>query len=140
MERAVTTGKLEGRIGKRQFEILSADFVLDRHGGAWLLEFNMSPVLKDPRDAPKVNDADMIRGALHIVAPHDTGNQGEWDFAGEFVGVPPQPKKPPAAPTQETNLERESEQGVAPPSEQGVAPAREQGAAPSEQGVAPARE
>merc|ERR1711972_209960 len=110
MERAVTTGKLEGRIGKRQFEILSADFVLDRHGGAWLLEFNMSPVLKDPRDAPKVNDADMIRGALHVVVPHDGGSQGEWEFAGP----PPQPRKPPATHAQETDPAKESEQGVAP--------------------------
>jgi len=94
MECAVHSGKLEGRLGKSQFEILSADYIVDIHGDVWLFEFNMSPVLKDPRDAPKVNDADMIRGALHIVAPWEKGSETEWDLAGEFRGNPPQPKAP----------------------------------------------
>lgn len=92
MDQAVSSGKLEGRPGKRQFEILSADFIVDTSGSVWLFEFNMSPVLKDPQDAPKVNDADMIRGALSIVVPWEHGSPGLWDFAGEFHGVPPQPK------------------------------------------------
>merc|ERR1712129_78012 len=98
IERAVAQGKLEGRAGKKQFEIFSADFIVDTHGGVWLFEFNMSPVLKDPKDAPNVNDADMIRGALSIVAPWEGGSPGLWDFAGEFVGslVPP---KAPAVPS-----------------------------------------
>merc|ERR1711957_235126 len=87
--KAVKDGKLEGRPGKKQFEILSSDFLLDTHGRAWLFEFNMSPVLKDPQDSPTVNDADMIRGALSIVAPWDKGDQGLWDYAGSFEGVPP---------------------------------------------------
>lgn len=95
MERAVHSGKLEGRLGKKQFEILSADYIVDANGGVWLFEFNMSPVLKDPKDAPQVNDADMIRGALHIVAPCENGSEAQWDFAGEFIGNPPQPKAPP---------------------------------------------
>merc|ERR1719401_1884677 len=95
MERAITSGKLEGRTGKKQFEILSADFIVDTHGDVWLFEFNMSPVLKDPQDAPKVNDAEMIRGALHLVVPWENGSQTQWDFAGEFQGVAPQPKPPP---------------------------------------------
>ncbi|CAJ1427595.1 unnamed protein product [Effrenium voratum] len=66
IERAVTLGRLEGRLGKIQFEIFSADFIVDAHGDVWLFEFNMSPVLKDPKDEPKVNDADMVRGALSI--------------------------------------------------------------------------
>lgn len=94
MNKAVTEGKLEGRVGKRQFEILSADFMVDTHGDVWLFEFNMSPVLKDPKDEPKVNDAEMIRGALHIVCPFEGGSAGLWDFAGEFHGQPPQPKAP----------------------------------------------
>merc|ERR1719498_1178058 len=81
MERAVTLGKLEGRLGKRQFEILSADFIVDRNRDVWLFEFNMSPVLKDPKDAPKVNHANMVRGALSIVSPWSGGSPGLWDFA-----------------------------------------------------------
>ncbi|CAK0912214.1 unnamed protein product, partial [Prorocentrum cordatum] len=76
MSTAVSEGKLEGRMGKRQFEILSADFMVDTHGAVWLFEFNMSPVLKDPKDEPKVNDAEMIRGALHLVCPCEGGSAG----------------------------------------------------------------
>jgi len=119
IERAVTEGKLEGRLGKKQFEILSADFIVNTNGDVWLFEFNMSPVLKDPQDAPKVNDAAMIRGALSIVVPWDGGNPGLWDFAGEFHGVAPQPKPPVA---------------TVPPDE---APQDKSGAAPGGGGPAP---
>merc|ERR1712066_983130 len=95
MSRGIESGKLEGRLGKKQFEILSADYIVDSHGDVWLFEFNMSPVLKDPHDAPKVNDSEMIRGALHLVVPWENGSQTQWDFAGEFQGVAPQPKPPP---------------------------------------------
>jgi len=94
MERAVREGKLEGRLGKKQFEILSADFIVNNSGDVWLFEFNMSPVLKDPQDSPKVNDADMIRGALSIVVPWEKGDPGLWDFAGEFHGAAPLPSAP----------------------------------------------
>jgi len=103
IERAVSDGKLEGRLGKRQFEIFSADFMVDARGDVWLFEFNMSPVLKDPKDAPKVNDAEMVRGALSIVAPWERGSPGLWDFAGEFHGAPPKPRKP--APVEEGSKE-----------------------------------
>ncbi|CAE7435849.1 unnamed protein product [Symbiodinium sp. CCMP2592] len=96
IERAVALGKLEGRLNKVQFEIFSADFIVDTRGDVWLFEFNMSPVLKDPKDAPKVNDADMVRGALSIVAPWSGGSPSLWDFAGEFKGQKPQPKAPTA--------------------------------------------
>jgi len=99
MNRAVSEGKLEGRLGKKQFEILSADFIIDTSGAVWLFEFNMSPVLKDPQDAPKVNDADMIRGALSIVDPWEGGSPGLWDFAGEFIGDPPATTELAPAPT-----------------------------------------
>jgi len=92
IETAVTGGKLEGRLGKLQFEIFSADFIVDTNEDVWLFEFNMSPVLKDPKDAPKVNDADMVRGALSIVSPWQGGSPGLWDFAGEFRGAAPTPK------------------------------------------------
>lgn len=106
IERAVAQGKLEGRLGKTQFEIMSADFCVDKDYGVWLLEFNMSPVLKDPEDAPKVNDADMINGALSIVAPWDQGDPGNWDFVAEFVGEAPKPKEPPPPSGGEQNTEQ----------------------------------
>jgi len=97
IERAVQQNKLEGRLGKTQFEIMSSDFCVDTDYDVWLLEFNMSPVLKDPQDSPKVHDADMINGALSIVAPWEKGDPGQWDFVGEYIGVAPKPKEPPAS-------------------------------------------
>ena len=35
----------------------------------FLLEFNTSPVLKDPKDSPETNDGAMIEAALGIVFP-----------------------------------------------------------------------
>lgn len=95
ISKAVAESKLEGRPGKRQFEIFSADFMVDMHGDVWFFEFNMSPVLKDPQDAPKVNDADMIRGALSVVAPYEGGGPGLWDFVAEYLS-PPKPARPAA--------------------------------------------
>lgn len=93
VRRGVAQGKLEGRPSKRQFEILSSDFIVDTHGEVWLFEFNMSPVLKDPQDSPQTHDADMITAALEIVVPREGGDgPGDWDFAGEFVGQPPAPQ------------------------------------------------
>jgi len=94
IRRGVQQGKLEGRPGKRQFEILSSDFIVDTRGDVWLFEFNMSPVLKDPRDSPMVHDGDMITAALDIVSPWEHSSEGQWDFAGEFVGEPPAPGPP----------------------------------------------
>ena len=47
-----------GRLKKIQFEIFSADFIVDTFGGvasriAKVFEFNMSPVLKDPEGRPE---------------------------------------------------------------------------------------
>jgi len=95
VRRGVEEGKLEGRLGRRQFEILSADFIVDTHDKVWLFEFNMSPVLKDKKESPKVHDADMITPALDIVVPWEEGTVGNWDLAGEFVGQAPVPKAPP---------------------------------------------
>lgn len=84
MKKAIDGRRLEPRPGKRQFEIFSADFLIDTSGKAWFFEFNMSPVLKDHTDDSANNDADMIRGALSIVFPHRFGNPGLWEFAGEY--------------------------------------------------------
>jgi len=135
IRRAVAQGKLEGRPGKKQFEILSSDFIVDTRGDVWLFEFNMSPVLKDPQDSPQVHDADMITAALDIVVPHEGGSPGMWDFVEEFVGKeppPPQPKKDGAAskstptatavPDEPTKVDDKQVDGQA-PSEEAAGPA-----------------
>mmetsp|Transcript_70118 Transcript_70118/g.227470 ORF Transcript_70118/g.227470 Transcript_70118/m.227470 type:complete len:466 (+) Transcript_70118:390-1787(+) len=86
VKQAVEQGKLEGRDGKKQFEIFSADFVLDTSGKAWLLEFNFDPVLRDDDRHASTDDSAMVRAALSIVLPWEQGSPGFWDFAGEFVG------------------------------------------------------
>lgn len=88
--RAAEQGKLEGR-DKKQFEIISADFVVTNDFDVYLLEFNSGPVLKDPEDHPENNDAGMINGALHIVEPWEHGDEDRWDFVAEVKGVPPKP-------------------------------------------------
>eukprot|EP00927_Polykrikos_kofoidii_P027626 TRINITY_DN24238_c0_g1_i2.p1 TRINITY_DN24238_c0_g1~~TRINITY_DN24238_c0_g1_i2.p1 ORF type:complete len:573 (-),score=120.26 TRINITY_DN24238_c0_g1_i2:379-1992(-) len=87
ISRAVEQGKLEGRV-KKQFEIISADFMVTEDFEVSLLEFNTGPVLKDPEDSPEVNDAGMIMGALHIVEPWEHGDNNQWDFALECKGAP----------------------------------------------------
>lgn len=115
IRRGVGNGKLEGRPGKRQFEILSADFIVDKNDNVWLFEFNMSPVLKDPQDSPLVHDSDMITAALEIVVPRENGTgPGNWDFAGEFIGQPPVFEKkpgPPVAQTQQSNAQAAPDSG-----------------------------
>ena len=105
--RAVASRQLEGRPDRAQFEILSADYMVDedfnvrrafrsmgeRTGRTtglvakcifesckmlevFLLEFNMSPVLKDPKDSPETNDGAMIEAALGIVFPDGPDRTG----------------------------------------------------------------
>ena len=51
--KAIEQNKLQTRPSKRQFEIFSADFMLDNSGRLWLIEFNFTPVLYDPKFANK---------------------------------------------------------------------------------------
>eukprot|EP00929_Paragymnodinium_shiwhaense_P112468 TRINITY_DN80723_c0_g1_i1.p1 TRINITY_DN80723_c0_g1~~TRINITY_DN80723_c0_g1_i1.p1 ORF type:complete len:524 (-),score=123.13 TRINITY_DN80723_c0_g1_i1:121-1692(-) len=88
---AVEHGKLEGR-PKKQFEIISADFMVDEDFKVYLLEFNAGPVLKDPEDHPTNNDAGMIMGALHIVEPWEQGDINKWDKILECKGKPLKPE------------------------------------------------
>jgi len=88
IKRAAEQGKLEGR-NKVQFEIFSADFIVDLDMGVYLLEFNMGPVLKDAEDSPDVHDAGMVNGAMHIVEPWEGGDIDKWDFVFEVKGKPP---------------------------------------------------
>jgi len=75
--RAVEERKLEGR-ETAQFEIMSADYIVDQDNNVFLLEFNTSPVLKDPKDSPDVHDGDMITGALGIVFPWEGSDSSPW--------------------------------------------------------------
>jgi len=81
VKRLVAQKKLEGTPGRPQFEIMSADYIVDTNKDVWLFEFNTSPVLKDPETSPDVHDADLIQGALSIVVPWDGGDPGLWDLA-----------------------------------------------------------
>ena len=47
--RAIDQGRLRGREEKAQYEIFSADFILDESEKLWCIEFNFTPVLYDPR-------------------------------------------------------------------------------------------
>jgi hypothetical protein len=97
------------RPAKKQFEVFSADFMLDTSGKLWIIEFNFSPVLYDPSFASEdtlttdglkryhelylkegkdaqVNDGDMIRDAVTIAFydSKDLPSTSKWDAAGEF--------------------------------------------------------
>lgn len=106
--RAVETGKLQGRPradavaetsyagpGKRQFELLSADFLIDTTGRPWMFEFNLTPVLRDEDYSSVVNDLAEVREAIDIAMPEKLDSESLntdsmkfktklWDFVGEF--------------------------------------------------------
>lgn len=91
--RAVQAGRLQGRPDKKQFEMISADFIVDTNGKVWLFEFNTDPVLRDEGEAGGrhvgVHDGSMVRGALSIAMPWEGGDIGLWELAGEFRGEAP---------------------------------------------------
>lgn len=90
VQRAAEQGKLEGR-PKKQFEIISADFVANTNLEVFMLEFNTGPVLRDPDYSKEVNDSGMILGALQIVEPWEHGDINNWDHVFSCKGVPPKP-------------------------------------------------
>ena len=96
VERAVAQAKRQGRPGEKQFEIFSADFMVDTSGKVWFMESNFGPVLFDPLagqalttnglreyqrlyeahgDAVKVNDHVMIRDAMQMVFGQEDGHE-----------------------------------------------------------------
>ncbi|KAI2489403.1 hypothetical protein MHU86_25188 [Fragilaria crotonensis] len=105
--RAVEQRKLLPRPNQKQFELFSADFMIDESGRAWLLEFNFTPVLFDPlhnqdltikglveyhrryrefdkNDARIINDHDMIRGALSLAINQKPSKDDGWDALSTF--------------------------------------------------------
>ena len=94
--RAIDQGKLRGREGKAQYEIFSADFILDEFDKLWCIEFNFTPVLYDPRanqplttrglqlyddlfrkhgDEAEIDDGTMIDDAVELI--HIFGSRGD---------------------------------------------------------------
>jgi hypothetical protein len=55
VNKEIQPDKLQLRPEKEQFEIFSADFMLDTNGKLWIIEFNFSPVLYDPSFASEKN-------------------------------------------------------------------------------------
>eukprot|EP00662_Eupelagonemidae_sp_cell21_P023913 gene23913-65975_t len=59
----------------------------------WLLEFNVSPSLKDPKgtnidDAVmthELHDSALIASALHIAIPWEGGSAGLWDLCSDAL-------------------------------------------------------
>jgi len=94
VRRLVTQGKLIGTPGRVQFEIMSADYIVDTNHDVFMFEFNTSPVLKDPQDSPDVHDADLIVGALAVIIPYEGGSPGLWDHALKIEA--PEPTTEPA--------------------------------------------
>lgn len=89
--RAIWMKKVEAR-DRKQFEIMSADFFVDEDLNVYLLEFNTSPVLKDPEDAPEVHDEALVMGALSVVVPWEGGDVGRWDHVAVIPGEDPEGK------------------------------------------------
>eukprot|EP00929_Paragymnodinium_shiwhaense_P023419 TRINITY_DN14659_c0_g1_i1.p1 TRINITY_DN14659_c0_g1~~TRINITY_DN14659_c0_g1_i1.p1 ORF type:complete len:569 (-),score=117.28 TRINITY_DN14659_c0_g1_i1:122-1828(-) len=85
--RAIEQEKLQGRRGQKQFEVFSADFIVDMKGDVWMFEFNTDPVLKDVKDSETVNDTAKVKAALSIVLPWEHGDHGLWDVAADYVGT-----------------------------------------------------
>ena len=97
---------------QRQFELFSADFLLDTDLKSWLIECNFGPVLFDPmletkqplttpglleyqrlfnesdnKKAVAVNDHAMISDTVQLVFFHDVDNKNknnQWDLAGTW--------------------------------------------------------
>eukprot|EP00747_Dinoflagellata_sp_TGD_P207743 gnl/TRDRNA2_/TRDRNA2_81277_c0_seq1.p1 gnl/TRDRNA2_/TRDRNA2_81277_c0~~gnl/TRDRNA2_/TRDRNA2_81277_c0_seq1.p1 ORF type:complete len:552 (+),score=92.91 gnl/TRDRNA2_/TRDRNA2_81277_c0_seq1:161-1816(+) len=130
VQRAVSQGKLEGR-RKKQFEIISADYLVDSELNVFLLEFNTGPVLKDPQDSPDCHDGGMIDGALHIVEPWEGGNIDQWDHALRAVGAPLPPEE--GVPPGSTDPGAGNASQAAPPPRTSMQPTS---SAPSESGTA----
>lgn len=92
LRRVTEPGQLEGRPPKRQFELISADFILDLQSNVRLLGFNTSPLLRTTEEEPStLNDVEMVTAALDIVFPREGSGQGLWDFAAQFQGPRPAP-------------------------------------------------
>lgn len=116
VQRAIESNELQGRPGKKQFEVFSADFIFDSDFKAHLIEFNFSPVLFDPLakqelttkglkaymrdfelngDAAAINDHAMIKDVVSMVFyPKQTFAKkemqdaiGGWEYIKSFNSI-----------------------------------------------------
>ena len=102
---AIRKRRLLDRPNQKQFELFSADFMLDTSGRLWLIEFNFSPVLYDPGffdseeslttpglrayhdryrlegERAQVNDRPMIRDAISLVFDSTLPGGSRWKRA-----------------------------------------------------------
>lgn len=114
VERAIESNGLQGRPGKKQFEVFSSDFIFDTEFKAHLIEFNFSPTLFDPLanqelttvclkaymkdfelhgDDAAINDHAMIKDVISMVfypkqtfaKKEETDSIGGWEFIKSFV-------------------------------------------------------
>lgn len=113
VHRAIGSNELQGRPGKKQFEVFSAD-MFDTDGKAHLIEFNFSPVLFDPLakqelttkglkaymrdyelngDAAAINDHVMIKDVVSMVfypkqtfaKKESSDSIGGWEYVKSIV-------------------------------------------------------
>ncbi|KAL7543137.1 hypothetical protein ACHAXR_012433 [Thalassiosira sp. AJA248-18] len=114
VQRAIESKELEGRPGKKQFELFSTDFMFDMSlEKLYVIKFNLSPVIFDPHvnqivnspglqkyqslyqchgEDAEVNDHDMIKDAVSIVffpkeAVRNAGSNGDvggWRVVQSF--------------------------------------------------------
>jgi nicotinamidase-related amidase len=104
VERAVAKGKLQSRDSvKQQFELFSADVMVDASGREWLIECNFGCVMFDPKigqplttiglktyqglfesqgDACEVNDHVMIADTVALIFKEATATK--WELIGNF--------------------------------------------------------
>eukprot|EP01065_Artemidia_motanka_P019262 TRINITY_DN2283_c0_g1_i7.p1 TRINITY_DN2283_c0_g1~~TRINITY_DN2283_c0_g1_i7.p1 ORF type:complete len:913 (+),score=198.15 TRINITY_DN2283_c0_g1_i7:202-2739(+) len=99
--RAVERRRLEGELHRRQFEVVAADVMVDEDMRCWLIEFNVSPSLKDPIGSAvgddalvsthELDDSALITAALQIAIPPATpaADDGMWDHVCRIDGPPP---------------------------------------------------
>lgn len=106
---AISSGKLQTRTDQKQFEIFSADFMLDSSKQVWLIEFNFTPVLYDPTyfndsnlttnglrqyhaaykehgDKAPINDSLMMQDVVELVfgTSRALPTNSKWDPVQEF--------------------------------------------------------
>jgi hypothetical protein len=113
VKRAVETGKLQSRSSvKRQFEIFSADVMIDDQYHPWLIECNFGCVMFDPNikqplttiglktyqqlydthgDAVEVNDHRMLADTVSLMFDEvNDSNSIKWELVGKYIGSQPQ--------------------------------------------------
>jgi hypothetical protein len=112
VDRAVQIGKLQSRGSvKRQFEIFSADVMIDEQYRPWLIECNFGCVLFDPKigqpltttglkryqelyesqgEAAEVNDHNMLADTVSLIFDQESESSTcvKWELIGQYRSTP----------------------------------------------------